>query len=209
MSTNKRPKTPAPSKSDSNCHAGHRQRMRERYQQAGFSGFSMHEILEMLLYPAYTRINTNPIAHKLLDTFGSLENLFRHAAEDIPKSFPGQAYLAEIAITLLTEMQKILRPDPLTQGQIYVLTVFYLRRYPDKVLFLQCSEHGVLQDVQLLQPQKAAVMEQIRLCKQTKQRFHIAAVQSCFSLEQLCEARLVTKQLFWLADEWVMIRGCI
>lgn len=207
MSTSEQSKKPTTSKS--NCHAGHRQRMRERYQQVGFSGFMTHEILEMLLYPAYTRVNTNPIAHKLLDTYGTLENILRQAGEAIAKSFPGQAYLAEIEIALLTEMQKILRPDPLTQAQIYVLAVFYLRRYPDRVLFLRCSAYGVLQDVQLLQPQKSALLEQIRLCKQDKQRFHVAAMQSCFPLEQLHETQLVIQKMFLLADKQAMIRSCV
>lgn len=58
--------------SDSNAHAGHRSRMRDRYLKYGFDSFQEHEILEMILYNCYTRRNTNDIAHKLLDTFGSI-----------------------------------------------------------------------------------------------------------------------------------------
>ncbi len=57
---------------DMNTHEGHRERMRKRYLATGFDSFEDHEILEMILYNCYTRINTNDIAHRLLDKFGSL-----------------------------------------------------------------------------------------------------------------------------------------
>lgn len=55
-----------------NNHEGHRERMRKRYLETGFDSFEDHEILEMILYNCYSRINTNDIAHRLLDNFGSL-----------------------------------------------------------------------------------------------------------------------------------------
>ena len=57
---------------ESKTHEGHRQRMRQRYLATGFDSFQDHEILEMILYNCYSRINTNDIAHRLLDNFGSL-----------------------------------------------------------------------------------------------------------------------------------------
>ena len=41
--------------------------MRERFEKVGFEGWSKVEILEFLLYSVYTRCDTNPIAHRLLD----------------------------------------------------------------------------------------------------------------------------------------------
>ena len=58
--------------SESNPHEGHRNRMRQRYLLNGFDSFQEHEILEMILYNCYRRRNTNDIAHKLLDSFGSI-----------------------------------------------------------------------------------------------------------------------------------------
>ena len=54
-------------------HDGHRGRMYERYLNNGFNGFQEHEVLEMLLYTAYSRTNTNELAHKLINSFGGLE----------------------------------------------------------------------------------------------------------------------------------------
>lgn len=55
-----------------NVHDGHRQRMRERFLKYGIEGFQEHEMLEMLLFYAIPRINTNELAHRLIDRFGSL-----------------------------------------------------------------------------------------------------------------------------------------
>ncbi len=51
-------------------HKGHRKRMRDRYLTDGINGFAPHEIFEMLLFYTYTRKNTNPIGHALVDALG-------------------------------------------------------------------------------------------------------------------------------------------
>lgn len=56
-------------------HEGHRERMWDRLYFHGDS-MSDHELLETLLFFVIPRVNTNPIAHELLDRFGSLEALF-------------------------------------------------------------------------------------------------------------------------------------
>lgn len=61
-------------------HEGHRKRMLEKLTAAGDS-LNDHELLEILLYNAYPRINTNTIAHELLATFGTLNGVF---SADIP-----------------------------------------------------------------------------------------------------------------------------
>lgn len=58
-----------------NPHENHRARMRKRYLTQGLEGFADHEVLELLLYYAYPRCDTNPIAHNMLNEFGSLHNL--------------------------------------------------------------------------------------------------------------------------------------
>ena len=54
-------------KKKESIHKKHRERMRERFEKVGFEGWSKVEILEFLLYSVYTRCDTNPIAHRLLD----------------------------------------------------------------------------------------------------------------------------------------------
>lgn len=56
-------------------HDGHRDRLRKKYRDKGLDYFEDHEILEMLLYYAVPRRDTNPLAHDLLNHFGSLSGL--------------------------------------------------------------------------------------------------------------------------------------
>ena len=56
-------------------HAGHRQRLRDRFVQGGASAFADHELLELLLTYAIPRRDVNATAHALLDRFGSLEGV--------------------------------------------------------------------------------------------------------------------------------------
>ena len=53
-------------------HEGHRERLKERFLENGLLGFADHELLELLLCFAIPRKDTNPLAHKLLEAFGSL-----------------------------------------------------------------------------------------------------------------------------------------
>lgn len=55
-----------------NLHNGHRERLRKRFLESGTSNFQEHEILELILFYALPRVNTNEISHRLIDKFGCL-----------------------------------------------------------------------------------------------------------------------------------------
>ncbi|NOY80670.1 MAG: DNA repair protein RadC [Kiritimatiellaeota bacterium] len=54
-----------------NVHLGHRDRLRARFLEEGLDGFEDHQVLELLLFQAIPRGDTNPIAHRLIKRFGS------------------------------------------------------------------------------------------------------------------------------------------
>lgn len=56
-------------------HLGHRQRLRSRWDSAGAKGFADYELLELLLTFVFARIDTKPLAKRLLDKFGSLKGV--------------------------------------------------------------------------------------------------------------------------------------
>lgn len=62
-------------------HSKHRQRMREKLLAGG--EFAPHETLEMLLTFAIPRKNTNDIAHRLLQRFGSMDAVFSAPYEEL------------------------------------------------------------------------------------------------------------------------------
>lgn len=81
------PKAPAQGKNPAvrkkNEHDGHRVRMRERFQKG--DSFQQHEALEMLLYATIAQGNTNPLAHQLIDAFGSFSGVFDAPLEELMK----------------------------------------------------------------------------------------------------------------------------
>lgn len=93
-------------------HEGHRQRMRERYLSQGLEGFAQHEILEILLFFAIPQKNVNPIAHALIDRFGSLYGVI-HAT---PKQLEQVDGIGEYAATLLTLVPQVTRQAELSRA---------------------------------------------------------------------------------------------
>ena len=66
-------------------HDGHRDRMKKRLIEQGLDVFDDHHVLELLLFYALPRVDTNPLAHALLDHFGSLQAVFEAPAEELRK----------------------------------------------------------------------------------------------------------------------------
>ena len=66
-----------------NIHAGHRERLRKRFDAVGAKGFEEHTFLELLLFYVIPRKDTNPIAHELLRRFGSLEKVLSASAQEL------------------------------------------------------------------------------------------------------------------------------
>ena len=64
-------------------HAGHRQRLKERFLKDGLDNFEDHQVLELLLFYGIPQRDTNEIAHELIRKFGSLSKVL----EATPRSF--------------------------------------------------------------------------------------------------------------------------
>ena len=76
----------AEKKDSGNLHAGHREKLRRRFMdENGFDHFADHQILELLLFYAEPRKDTNPLAHQLLDEFGSLKGVLEARPEMLMK----------------------------------------------------------------------------------------------------------------------------
>lgn len=87
-------------------HAGHRQRLYHSYlQQAGLDGFSDVVVLELLLTFAIPRKDTNPIAHALLDNFGTLYAVFEAPVDSLRK-VEGMTTRAAVLLHLQPQLWK-------------------------------------------------------------------------------------------------------
>lgn len=86
-------------------HDGHRERLRERYRRAGPNAFEDHELLELLLFYAIPRRDTNAIAHSLLDSFGSLSAVL-YATEPELRNIEGVGGSAAMLLNLIGELNR-------------------------------------------------------------------------------------------------------
>ncbi len=62
-------------------HDGHRSRMKKRFLRHGLDNFDDHNVLELLLFYAIPRRDTNQLAHRLMETFGSLAGVLEAPVE--------------------------------------------------------------------------------------------------------------------------------
>lgn len=82
----KKAKKPTFKSPESEMHKNHRNNMRGKFLKYGIDCFTEHEIIEMLLYHVIPMKDTNPIAHRLLDEYGSVSALFDASYEQLMQS---------------------------------------------------------------------------------------------------------------------------
>jgi DNA repair protein RadC len=86
-------------------HDGHREKMRRRFLSDGLDGFADHEALELLLFYAIPRRDTNVLAHRLLERYGSLTAVLQAPPEDL-EQVEGMGQSAAVFLRLVTEIQR-------------------------------------------------------------------------------------------------------
>ena len=127
-------------------HDGHRQRVRQRFLRAGLEDFHEITILELILFFAIPRSDTNPIAHRLLDRFGSLAGVLDAPVEELVK-IEGVGENAAILLTLFPQVSRKYCIEKSSPGQILSSTdqcgaylVPYFLGEKDEVVYLLCLD---------------------------------------------------------------------
>ena len=91
-------------------HKGHRQRLKARFLETGLDSFTDVQALELLLFYAIPQRDTNPIAHALLDRFGSLSQVLDAQPEDL-KRVPGVSDHSATLLRLVTDLARFYQVD--------------------------------------------------------------------------------------------------
>lgn len=95
------PTEPGPARAPAHpsLHAGHRERLRERFAKGGADAMPDYEILEMILFRAIPRRDTKDLAKRLIARFGSFAAAISAPADRL-KEVPGtgDAVVAELKL---------------------------------------------------------------------------------------------------------------
>jgi DNA repair protein RadC len=129
-----------------NIHDGHRERMKKRFLEHGLESFDDHNVLELLLFYALPRRDVNPLAHRLVEKFGSLSAVFDAPLDELT-STPGVGENTAVFIKLLPQVARrymmsrssfedIL--DSSKKAGEYLVPRFYAER--DEVVYMVCLD---------------------------------------------------------------------
>lgn len=108
-------------------HSGHRERLKRQFMNNGLDGFTDVQALELLLFYAIPRKDTNPIAHALLERFGSLSQVLEAEPEELEK-IPGISTHAAGLIRLVTAFSRRYQVDR-AQKTVVLKSVDEIGRY--------------------------------------------------------------------------------
>ena len=127
-------------------HSGHRDRLKQRFLEQGLDGFTDIQVLELLLFYSIPRQDTNPIAHKLLEHFGSLSQVLEAPAEELMK-VGGIGEHSAVLLRLMNEMGRYYLVDKAQREKVlptiedcarYLMPHFYGRVH--ETVFLLCLD---------------------------------------------------------------------
>ena len=127
-------------------HTGHRERLKQRFLEQGLDGFTDIQALELLLFYSVPRQDTNPIAHKLLEHFGSLSQVLEAPAEELMK-VEGIGEHSAVLLRLMNQMSRFYLVDRARREKVlptiddcarYLMPCFYGRT--NETVFLLCLD---------------------------------------------------------------------
>lgn len=137
-------------------HDHHRQRVYRRFMEEGLENFEEHNAMEFLLFLAKARGDTNLLAHRLIDHFGSLANVLDASPEEM-QQMAGVGYSTAVTLHFIPqmcayylenklkknitlcgaeEMAEYFRPKFFGKTQ----EIFYMAALDDRLRVLRCFE---------------------------------------------------------------------
>jgi len=98
-------------------HKGHRERLKQRFLEEGLDNFTDIQALELLLFYSIQRKDTNPVAHALLERFGSLSRVMEAPIEELQK-VPQITEHSAVLLKLVTELARYYQVDSAQRVEI-------------------------------------------------------------------------------------------
>lgn len=127
-------------------HSGHRNRLKQRYLAEGLDNFNQINVLELLLFYCIQRKDTNPLAHRLLNRFGSLSDVLNASAEELMQ-VDGVTEHVAIFLSMISDLNRYYLVNNATKVKIlntteecckYLVPFFENRK--NETVFLLCLD---------------------------------------------------------------------
>lgn len=127
-------------------HKDHRKRMKDRFLKQGLDGFTEYQALEFLLFFCIPQGDTNELAHRLIEHFGSLSQVLEAPVEEL-KKVNGIGEHSAILIQLMNQMARFYLVDRAKREKVlptiedcarYLIPYFYGRM--NETVFLLCLD---------------------------------------------------------------------
>ena len=119
-------------------HKDHRQRKRDQFYHHGSDAFADHELLELLLFYGIARRDVNPLAHALIEEFGSLEAVFAAPIEAL-ESVDGIGQSTAVLIKLIPHLMRKAQLSS-AQSELPLDTVERIGDYFRDLFFAESNE---------------------------------------------------------------------
>ncbi len=163
-------------------HSGHRKRMFAKYL-ASNKDLPDHELLEILLFFAIPRANTNNLAHLLLRRFGNIEKIFETKPEELA-SIDGIGLKTAEFLSVLGQILSIIRKRTPTKRQKALSS--FDKNKDDAIAFFKNVDHEKTY-ISLLDKN---YVEITRICYEQKEKTSVNAlindVAKAFALNKPC-----------------------
>ena len=88
-----------------NIHSGHRSRVREKIKSGALKNMHDHEILEYLLFHSVAYKDTNELAHRLIERFGSFHGVLDATYDDLMQ----EKGVTEVTATFLSSLPTVFK----------------------------------------------------------------------------------------------------
>ena len=102
----------------SELHKGHRKRVKDKFIANGLEDFTDIQTLEAALFFCIPQGDTNEIAHRLINKFGSLSAVFDATDEQL-LSVPGVGYNTYTFLKFMPELMRRYRMDKISDDNIF------------------------------------------------------------------------------------------
>lgn len=126
----------------SELHKGHRQRVKEKFIQNGLKDFTDVQVLEAALFFCIPQGDTNDIAHRLLNKFGSLSAVF-DASDEYLLSVQGVGENTRTFLRFMPELMRRYRMDKIADDNVFE-SKEKIARYLSAYFMTSKSEHAVV-----------------------------------------------------------------